>query len=57
MFCFFGKDLIFFIVNDFVPTEMYEIWKEIEIHRRKVLKGNIYDTPNNEEQLHCQLQY
>ena len=36
---------------------MYEIWKEIEVHRKNVLKGNIYDTPNNEEQLHCQLLY
>ena len=32
---------------------MHEIWNEIEIHRKKVLKGNIYVTPNNEEQLDC----
>ena len=40
-----------------MPTDMYEIWNESEIHWQKVLKGNIYVTPNNEEQLQCQLQY
>ena len=54
---FLAKGQIFVIVYNFVPTDMYEIWNESEMYRKKVLKGNIYVTYNNEEQLQCQLQY
>ena len=54
---FLAKGQIFVIVYNFVPTDMYEIWNESEMYRKKVLKGNIYVTPSNEEQLQCQLQY